>query len=56
MGSEYEVYGWTFGDRLKIGKDEWHYAEVYRGQSLAAALWHAFRARRHYGCVKLEMR
>lgn len=56
MGSKFEVYGWTFGDRLGTGKEEWHYAEVYRGQSLAKALWHALRARRSYGCVKLEMR
>ena len=56
MGSKFEVSGWTFGDRLGIGCDEWHYAEIYRGESLFAALWSAFRARRHYGCVKLEMR
>lgn len=56
MGYRYEVYGWTYGDRLKIGKDEWYYAEVYRGQWLSVALWKAFRARAHYGCVKLEMR
>lgn len=41
MGSRYEVHGWALlGDR-----SGWHYAEVYRGQSLTAALWHAFRAR-----------
>jgi hypothetical protein len=56
MGNRYEVYGWTYGDRLGTGTETWHYAEVYRGQSLLAALWKAFRARPHYGCVKLEMR
>jgi hypothetical protein len=56
MGSRYMVFGWTYGDRLGIGTEEWHYAEIYRGQSLMNALWHAFQSRRYYGCVKLEMR
>lgn len=56
MGSRYEVDGWTFGDRLAIGREEWYYAEIYRGQSLLVALWHGIFARRHYGCVRLKLR
>lgn len=56
MGNKYEVYGWTYGDRLGIGYTEWYYAEIYRGQSMVAALYHALIAKRHYGCVKLEWR
>ncbi len=46
MGNSFEVRGWTGTE----------YAELYRGESLLLALCVAFRARRHYGCVKLEMR
>ncbi len=56
MGNTYEVHGWTYGDRLCIGEDEWYYKELYRGESLLTALWTAFRSRRHYGCVRMEMR
>ena len=56
MGFRYYVRGWTFGDQLGTGRDEWHEPELYGGQSLIRALWVAFRARRHHGCVKLEMR
>jgi len=56
MGNKYNVYGWTYGDRLQRGIDEWYYAEIYRGQYLITALWKSFISRRHYGCVKLEMR
>lgn len=56
MGNTYEVYGWTYGDRLGTNKNEWYYKELYRGESLIAALWVAFRSRSHYGCIKLEMR
>lgn len=56
MGWRYEVHGWTFGDRLGTGVEEWHYRPLYQGQWLIRAIWTAFRARRHYGCVKLEMR
>lgn len=56
MGNTYEVSGWVFRDRHGFGRPDWHYEEVYRGESLVAALWHAMRARSRYGCVKLEMR
>lgn len=56
MGNTYEVCGWTYGDRLGLGHDEWYYKELYRGESLIAALWTAFKHRRDYGCVKLEVR
>ena len=56
MGWPFDVYGWTFGDHLGTGRDEWHYAPLYQGNSLIRALWTAFWARRHYGAVKLEMR
>lgn len=56
MGFRYYVKGWTFGDALGTGADDWYYEEVYGGQSLIMALWHTLRARRHYGCVKLELR
>ena len=60
MGNRYCVYGWTIASTnypdgvVRVG--EYYYRELYRGQSLAKALWTAFRARRSYGCVKLEMR
>lgn len=56
MGWAFDVYGWTFGDRHGVGREEWHYAPLYQGNSLLVALWTAFRARAHYGCVKLELR
>ncbi len=56
MGNTYEVCGWTYGDRLGLGHDEWYYKELYRGESLMSALWTAFKHRRDYGCVKLEIR
>jgi hypothetical protein len=56
MGNGYEVYGWTYGDRLGLNKDEWYYKELYRGESLIVALWTVFRCKRQYGCVKLEVR
>lgn len=56
MGWKFEVHGWTFGDRLGTGMEDWHYAPLYQGQSLFMALCVALRARRHYGCVKVELR
>ena len=56
MGNTYEVCGWAYGDRLGLGRDEWYYKELYRGESLMAALWTTFKHRRNYGCVKLEVR
>jgi len=60
MGNRYCVFGWTkaildYPDGSTL-KGDYYYATLYRGQSLASALWTAFRARRHYGCVKLELR
>jgi len=51
MGNSFEVRGWAYC--ADIG---WHFRELYLGESLLLALCVALRARRHYGCVKLEMR
>ena len=51
MGNTFEVRGWGYCADLG-----WHYRELYLGESLFLALCVALRARRHYGCVKMEMR
>lgn len=56
MGYPFDVYGWTFGKNPATNCEEWHYRPIYQGRSLARAIWTALRARRHYGCVKLELR
>lgn len=57
MGNSFTVSGWTLGDPHSItGVLGWYYKDLYRGESLIAALWCALRARRSYGCVKVEMR
>lgn len=56
MGNTYEVYGWTYGDRLGIGKEEYYYKELYRGESMLVAIWTAFINKKSYGCVKIEIR
>jgi len=51
MCNTFEVYGWAATEERGF-----HYQELYRGESLFMALCVALRARRHYGCVKMEMR
>lgn len=59
MGNTYEAYGFATdatGQHFGTGQFESWWVELYRGESLVRCLWAALRARRHYGCVKVEMR
>ena len=51
MGNTFEVNVWR---RDTDGKYYNHC--VYRGESLAAALWTMFGCRKKYGCITLEWR
>lgn len=52
MGGTWEVAKWVDGGHLR-GYD---YTTVYRGESLIAAIYHAVKAKRGCGCVKLYWR
>lgn len=52
MGSRWEVNGFVFLE--ESGYSYWEC--LYMGQSAIQALWVMFKNRKHYGCVKVELR
>ncbi len=52
MGNTFTIEVWTL-----FGNGDCEYVEFYCGESLIAALWNLFAAKRQgYGCVKFEWR
>lgn len=53
MGNKYEVYGWR---QVGHNPDRYQDVEVYRGESMLKALFHAWREKRRSPYVKVEWR
>jgi hypothetical protein len=60
MGDRVEVWGWIENQNpTKPGEgygQHFYYVQVWRGQSLLRGLLAARKARRTYGCIKIEWR
>jgi len=54
MGNTWEANAWK---RRSDKPDEYHYIQVYAGESFVLALWNMWKCKRSGdGCVKLEWR
>jgi hypothetical protein len=58
MGNKYTVQVWgQHWKEVGLHNESYSYRAVWAGESLIAALWNLFKARRlGFGCTTLEMR